>query len=151
MQASFSLSFVHIPPCPCPLSLQARTEDVGSVDGGKVFFFACKGESHTHKQGFKQLFRRLRTMFKPERLESLDDFRLDNLKNAQILVFGCPREKYTTHEVEVLRRYVKAGGSVLVMLSEGGEARNRTNINYWLEEYGIAINSDAVVRTTHYK
>ncbi|KAF5828565.1 osm-6-like protein [Dunaliella salina] len=129
----------------------ANGQDVGSVDGGRVLFFGCKGETHTHKQGFKQLFRRLRTMFKPERLDSLDDFRQDNLKGAQILVFGCPREKYKETEFEVLRRYVRAGGSVLVLLSEGGEVRNHTNINYWLEEYGISINPDAVVRTTHYK
>jgi intraflagellar transport protein 52 len=121
------------------------------VDGGRVVFFGCKGETHTHKQGFKQLFRRLRTTFKPERLDSVDDFRGDSLKGAQILVFGCPREKYTEQEFEILRRYVRAGGSVLVLLSEGGEARNHTNINYWLEEYGISVNSDAVVRTTHYK
>lgn len=35
--------------------------------------------------------------------------------------------------------------------STGGETRNHTNINYWLEEYGMSINNDAVVRTTHYK
>lgn len=99
---------------------QAGAQDVGSVDGGRVVFFGCKGETHTHKQGFKQLFRRLRTMFKPERLDSPEDFRQDHLKGAQILVFGCPREKYTEPEIEVLRRYVRAGGSVLVLLSEGG-------------------------------
>lgn len=130
---------------------QVKGQDVGSVDGGRVLFFGCKGETHTHKQGFKQLFRRLRTMFKPERLDSLDDFRQDHLKGAQICVLGCPREKYTKAELEVFKRYVKQGGSVLVLLSEGGETRNNTNINAWLEEYGIFINNDAVVRTMHYK
>jgi intraflagellar transport protein 52 len=38
-------------------------------------------------------------------------------------------------------------------MAEGGEARAgaSTNINYLLEEHGIAVNSDAVVRTAHYK
>ncbi len=68
-----------------------------------------------------------------------------------MVVFGCPRERFTSGEFEVLKRYVRQGGSVLVLLAEGGEGKAGTNINYWLEEYGIAINSDAVVRTTHYK
>jgi len=55
-------------------------------DGGRVLFFGCKGESHTHKQGFKQLFRRLRTMYKPEKLDALEDFRSDHLRGASILV-----------------------------------------------------------------
>lgn len=64
---------------------------------------------------------------------------------AAILVLGCPRERFTTGEFEILKRYVKQGGSVLVMLAEGGETKAGTNINYWLEEYGIAVNSDAGV------
>lgn len=121
------------------------------ADGGRVLFFGCKNETHTSKQGFKQLFRRLRTMYRPERLDSLEDFRLDTVRGASILVFGCPRERYTVPEFEILKRYVRAGGSVLVLLAEGGEAKAGTNINYWLEEYGISVNADAVVRTTHYK
>jgi len=124
---------------------------VGGADGGRVLFSSCKGETHTSKQGFKQLFRRLRSMYKPEKLDSRDDFTLENLRQAAILVLGCPKERFTTGEFEVLKRYVKQGGSVLVMMAEGGEAKAGTNINYWLEEYGIAVNSDAVVRTTHYK
>jgi len=126
-------------------------DDGAGADGGRVLFSACKGETHTHKQGFKQLFRRVRSMYKPEKLDTKDDFTLDNLRQAAIVVFGCPKERFTTTEFEILKRYVRQGGSVLVMLSEGGEAKAGTNINYWLEEYGLSINSDAVVRTTHYK
>ncbi len=90
-------------------------------------------------------------MYRPEKLDSRDDFTTDNLRSAAIVVFGCPRERFTSAEFETLKRYVRHGGSVLVMLSEGGEGKAGTNINYWLEEYGIAINNDAVVRTTHYK
>jgi intraflagellar transport protein 52 len=125
--------------------------DVGADGGGRVLFSGCKQETHTAKQGFKQLFRRLRSMYRPERLDSRDDFTLDNLRQAAIVVFGCPKERFTTGEFDVLKRYVRAGGSVLVLLAEGGEAKAGTNINYWLEEYGMAVNADAVVRTTHYK
>lgn len=40
---------------------------------------------------------------------------------------------------------------MLVTLGEGGEAAFGTNINYFTEEFGIACNSDAVVRTVYYK
>jgi intraflagellar transport protein 52 len=116
-----------------------------------VLFSGCKGETHTHKQGLKQLFRRLRSMYRPERLDSKDDFTLDNLSSAAIVVFGCPREKFSTSEFQVLSRYVEQGGSVLILLQEGGETKTGTNINYWLEEYGMSVNADSVLRTTHYK
>lgn len=128
-------------------------EDGGglSIEGGKVLFSACKNESHTPKQGFKQLFRRLRSMYRPEQLSNKDDFTLDSLKQAAIVIFGCPRERFTTTEFEVLKKYIRQGGSVLVLLHEGGEERAGTNINYFLEEYGVSVNPDSVVRTTHYK
>ena len=37
------------------------------------------------------------------------------------------------------------------MLGEGGESSWDTNINVLLEEYGMEIKSDAVVRTQYYK
>merc|ERR1719158_2598939 len=40
---------------------------------------------------------------------------------------------------------------MLVCLGEGGESRFETNINFFLEEYGIMVNNDAVVRTSYYK
>jgi hypothetical protein len=125
--------------------------DTGAEGGGRVLFSSCKGETHTPKQGFKQLFRRLRSMFRPEKLESKDDLTLENLRTAAVVVFGCPRDKFNTNEFNVLKRYVQQGGSLLIMLQEGGEARTGTNINFLLEEFGMSVNSDSVVRTTHYK
>lgn len=37
------------------------------------------------------------------------------------------------------------------MLNEGGEVSADTNINFLLEEFGIACNNDAVIRTVYYK
>lgn len=121
------------------------------TEGGRVLFSCCKGETHTHKSGFKQLFRRLRSMYKPERLESKEDLTLDNLSTASIVVFGYPKERFTNSEFEVLKNYIKQGGSLFVLLAEGGEAKAGTNINYLLEEFGISVNTDSVVRTVHYK
>ena len=39
----------------------------------------------------------------------------------------------------------------MVMLGEGGEKKFGTNINFLLEECGIMVNNDAVVRTNFYK
>lgn len=37
------------------------------------------------------------------------------------------------------------------MLGEGGETRTDTNINFLLEEYGVMINGDTVIRTNFFK
>ncbi|XP_063153253.1 intraflagellar transport protein 52 homolog isoform X2 [Candoia aspera] len=37
------------------------------------------------------------------------------------------------------------------MLGEGGESRYDTNINFLLEEFGIMVNNDSVVRNVYYK
>ncbi len=51
-----------------------------------------------------------------------------------------PREKFTENEINHLKKYLESGGSILVLLGEGGEKRFNTNINFFLEEYGIMIN-----------
>lgn len=37
------------------------------------------------------------------------------------------------------------------MLGEGGEPKFNTNINFFLEEFGISLNADAVIRPSYYK
>lgn len=34
-----------------------------------------------------------------------------------------------------------SGGCVLVLMTEGGEQKQNTNINFLLEEYGIMVNN----------
>ena len=46
-------------------------------------------------------------------------------------------------------QFIDKGGSVMIMLGEGGESKYGTNINFLLEEYGIMINPDAVCRCSH--
>ncbi len=68
-----------------------------------------------------------------------------------MLVLAGPREKFTEAEVNALKKYLETGGAILVLLGEGGERRFDTNINFFLEEYGVMINADAVVRTNYHK
>ena len=50
-----------------------------------------------------------------------------------------------------LKKYLEGGGSILVLLGEGGEKKFDTNLNFFLEEYGIMVNNDGVVRTNYHK
>ncbi|EFJ04823.1 hypothetical protein SELMODRAFT_138191, partial [Selaginella moellendorffii] len=76
---------------------------------------------------------------------------LENLQEASIIIFGCPREKFSTAEIDNLRSYVSSGGSVIFLSKEGGDIAQNTNLNDLTQEYGITINSDGVVQTIQEK
>ena len=48
-------------------------------------------------------------------------------------------------QFDVMKRYMDGGGSILVMTGEGGESRFDTNINFFLEEFGINVNTGMLV------
>lgn len=52
-------------------------------------------------------------------------------------------------QFEALRRFMENGGSLMFMAGEGGEAKSGTNINYFLEEFGMVVNNDSVVSTVY--
>ena len=54
-------------------------------------------------------------------------------------------------QFEAMSAYLSEGGSLLITLGEGGETAFGTNINYFTEEYGMAFNSDAILRTVYFK
>jgi intraflagellar transport protein 52 len=154
---------------------QAASSGFAPVDAAaRVLFSCCKGETHTHDAGFKQLYRRLRSMYRPSKLDCAEDLCLEVLlgpgssglgrgvsnsmagssgagASPAILVLGCPTQPFTAHEFDTLRTFLHSGGSLLVAMAEGGERAAGTNINFLLEELGIAVNADAVVRTAHYR
>lgn len=66
-------------------------------------------------------------------------------------VFGCPTENFTLEELATLSDFIASGGSLLVLLSEGGEKAAGTNINLLIQDYGISINSDSVIQTVNNK
>ncbi|KFP81905.1 Intraflagellar transport protein 52, partial [Apaloderma vittatum] len=80
-----------------------------------------------------------------------DEITSEKLFGVKLWVTAGPREKFSAAEFSVLKKFVEDGGAILVMLSEGGESRHGTNINFFLEEYGIIFNNDAVVRNVYYK
>ena len=68
-----------------------------------------------------------------------------------MLLLGGPRLPFTGHELQHIRNFVENGGSALVIMQEGGESRLETNINAFLEQVGISVNSDSVIRKHFYK
>lgn len=74
-----------------------------------------------------------------------------SLSAARVVAIVGPRSKFTQNEVDALKGFMEEGGSILITLGEGGESTNDTNINYFLEDFGIAINNDAIVRSAYHK
>jgi intraflagellar transport protein 52 len=64
---------------------------------------------------------------------------------------GGPRLPFTGHELQNIRHYVENGGNAMIIMQEGGENRLETNINAFLEQVGISVNGDSVIRKHFYK
>ncbi|XP_076804651.1 intraflagellar transport protein 52 homolog [Clavelina lepadiformis] len=114
-----------------------------------ILFDQTKRELFTLSNGYKSWHRKLRNSWKVA--QSKDDITEEKLKEARLFIIAAPREKFTTFEFENLKRYIESGGSLLVLLGEGGEGSFNTNINFLLEDFGIMVNNDAVVRSVYYK
>ena len=69
------------------------------------------------------------------------ELNLERIANAKIFILAGPQDQFTEDEFQILKNYVENGGSLWVMLGEGGEAEFQTNVNFFLEQYGIYINS----------
>lgn len=80
-----------------------------------------------------------------------DEIDLETLDGIKLLIIGCPRDMFSLKEFEALKKFIASGRSLFVMMNEGGENKLNTNINYLLEQFGMSVNSDAVVRTSFFK
>ncbi|VDK35669.1 unnamed protein product [Taenia asiatica] len=122
---------------------------------GTILFDQSKKEASTLGQHFKELNRRLKSSWKV--LVNTDEITNERIESAKVFVITGPTEKFSVDEVdakyyfEVINNFLSKGGSVLVLLGENGESKYPTNINYLLEQYGILVNNDSVVRTSYYK
>ncbi|XP_051269966.1 intraflagellar transport protein 52 homolog isoform X2 [Dicentrarchus labrax] len=114
-----------------------------------VVFNASKRELFTANNGYKSMQTRLKAQWKIQSMK--EELSSEKLKGVRLWITAGPREKFTGSELEVLKHYLDGGGNVLVMLGEGGEVKYDTNINFLLEDFGIMVNNDAVVRNVYYK
>ncbi|CAG0919738.1 unnamed protein product [Notodromas monacha] len=137
-------------------------KDVYDNDKAKsILFSATKNELVQLNEGFKSFQRkwknrwRLVSVTSEIKLSSIASFQdfltAEALSHAAVFVIPGPQDKYTETEFSALKQYVENGGSLLITVCEGGEKKLKTNINFFLEEYGISVNSDAVVRTHFHK
>ena len=120
--------------------------------GGAILFNISKDEEFDVKDGLKELRRRLQSDYNvkdpPKSKDTVDE---SELKAIHLFATCGPRKMFTSTEFGLLKQHVENGGAVLMMLGEGGESKYQTNINYFLEEFGISVNTDSVVRLEYYK
>ena len=94
--------------------------------------------------------------------ELIHNFRHSNNLHLKLLIIPNPNRKFSSNQFEQLKKFYDNGGSLLVLLkwvdktfdqllicqSENGEKGSGSNINFFLEEFGISVNSDCVIRTS---
>ncbi|KAI9104636.1 hypothetical protein DFS34DRAFT_641900 [Phlyctochytrium arcticum] len=114
-----------------------------------ILFNISKKESFTPSNGLKTFQRRLRNGYKIGLYK--EEMNATKLADANLIIFGAPKEKFSMAEFSALKAYMERGGSILYMTGEGGESTYDTNFNYLLEEYGMMVNPDVVTRTVFYK
>lgn len=61
-------------------------------------------------------------------------YNLESSKSRDFFNF-CLKKKFA------LQDYVENGGSVMILLGEGGETEFNTNLNFLLEDFGMSINN----------
>ena len=68
----------------------------------------------------------------------------EKLSNYNVFVIGVPtnRKYLTTDEIDALIRYVKDGGSLLVINDQGGDYENRNNLSELMKNFGVTFNPD---------
>ena len=114
-----------------------------------ILFNQSKDEMFSLTSGYKKFQRELKNW---KITTNRDDITIEKLLQNRIFVTAAPQKKFSSTEIEALKRYLNQhNGSVLIMLTEGGESKLNTNINFLLEDYGINVNNDSIIRTTYFK
>ncbi|XKL65664.1 hypothetical protein PGB90_009084 [Kerria lacca] len=114
-----------------------------------ILFDVSKNELFKISDNYKVLFRKLKVSFDVH--VNKEEITSQVLLNIKVLVLASPRAPFTDDEFNCIKEFIDNGGSLLVTLGEGGEKLFHTNINFILEEFGMMINNDCVIRTQYYK
>ncbi len=73
-----------------------------------------------------------------------------NLKDADVIVFGCPNSsKLRAPEIDVLLKFVKNGGGMMLLSLSGGDKGLMNNMSQVSEEFGIIFDNTAVKDERH--
>ena len=113
-----------------------------------IVFNTCKREAAHPEAQYSKLAAQLRQHAKVS--TNAASVSAEAFAGAKLVVLAGPTEKFTHAEFEGLKTYVQRGGSLLCLAHDGGEEKLHTNLNYFLEEFGISVNADSVIRTVYY-
>ena len=87
-----------------------------------IRFNVTKNELYKLDDGYKTLMRRQKGYFKI--VTNTQSITSDAFTSSRVFVLAGPREKFTENEFDHLKFFLeKTGGSLLVLLGEGGEKR----------------------------
>ena len=76
---------------------------------------------------------------------------LEKVKNYNAIVMSIPKNiNLAPKEIEVLEEFVRTGGSLLIIGSQGGEHANRTNINELTRKFGFEFVTDEINDSVNY-
>lgn len=114
-----------------------------------IMFDLSKREVFTPNSGLAALRRKLQPNYKI--VTNKDTITLATLRDASLVMFIGPRERFQKAEFDAMRDYLAEGGSIFMSLGEDGEGAFNTNVNFFCEDYGMAFADDCVVRTVYYK
>ena len=68
-----------------------------------------------------------------------------NLKDADVMIFGCPNSsKIRPAEIEVLQKFVKDGGGLMLLSLSGGDRGLMNNMSKISADFGITFENTAV-------
>jgi len=121
----------------------------GGAEEKEILLDMSKKEQGNPSTSYKKFHRRIKADYRVS--VNKDMITLERLQAAHLVVFAGPREMFSSDEFTAIKDYLSEGGSIFILLGEGGEGKYNTNVNYLLEEFGISINNDAVVRTVYHK
>ncbi|CAH8651959.1 unnamed protein product [Schistosoma rodhaini] len=119
------------------------------IEENTVVFNQTKKEAFNLSQNFTEIAKYLKSSWKV--VINKDDITHERLSIVKLFVISGPTEKFSAAEFNSIKKYLETGGSLLVLMGENGETKYTTNINFLLEQFGIMVNSDTVLRTSYFK
>jgi len=76
---------------------------------------------------------------------------LKKLEGYDAIIISTPNnQRIQSNEIEIIEKYVKNGGSLLVLSSMGGDYSNKTNLNELTHQFGFEFASDEVNDSMNY-
>lgn len=70
----------------------------------------------------------------------------ENLSSYDIVVFACPdNSRLSRQEIESIKKWVKKGGSLLLLSHAGGDKGRRSNLSELAEQFGMIFENNQVL------